>query len=524
MTLKVGLVVGREWSFPPAFIEEVNRRDQGVIAEYIKLGAPRMDEPCEYAVIIDRISHEVPFYRTYLKQAALQGCAVVNNPFMWTADDKYFGAALATRLGIAHPKTMVLPNKEYIPGIVHDESLRNLQYPLDWQGIVDYIGMPCILKDAHGGGWKDVYVCRTLEELIHHYDTSGLLTMIVQEFIEWDQFIRCICIGQDKVMPIKYDPRERKYHVEHDHLGPELGARVVSDSLKLVRALGYDMNSMEWAVRDGIPYAIDFMNPAPDMDVYSLTPHYFDWVVNAMADMAIDLAKNPRRQVKEMRWDALFTSSREGGANGGGVSTLGGSSGSAAADAGGGIIGSGGRADGGGVTAGGYSGSEREARADAGGGFQGSGGRADEGGITAGGEAGGYSGSAREALAGTGGDAPLAGAAASAAASDTGDGGLSGGYSGSTQEALGGSGASTQGGGGGGHTGDASSAMAPIRAEGAGAYVDQSPATDLEPPAEAPAVSAQESHGAVASGEKGHGRTTDDASGGGNGRAAGDQP
>src|SRR6478609_11356575 len=115
MTLKVGLIVGREWSFPPAFIEEVNRRDQGVTAEYVKLGAPRMDEPIEYAVIIDRISHEVPYYRTFLKHAALQGVTVVNNPFMWTADDKFFEASLATELGVASPKTMVLPNKEYVP-------------------------------------------------------------------------------------------------------------------------------------------------------------------------------------------------------------------------------------------------------------------------------------------------------------------------------------------------------------------------------------------------------------------------
>jgi hypothetical protein len=312
MTLKVGLIVGREWSWPPAFIEEVNRRDEGVVAEYVKLGAPHMDGPCEYAVIIDRISHEVPFYRTYLKQAALMGCTVVNNPFMWTADDKFLGAALATSLGIAHPKTVVLPNKEYIPGVI-DESLRNLEYPLDWQGVIDYVGLPCILKDAHGGGWKDVYVCRSLEELIHHYDTSGLLTMIVQEFIEWDQFIRCICIGQEQVMPIKYDPKERRYHVEHEHMSPELGQRVIADSLKLVRALGYDMNSMEWAVRDGIPYAIDFMNPAPDMDIYSLTPHYFDWAVKAMADMAIRLAKNPRSQATNLRWDGFFTGSREAG-------------------------------------------------------------------------------------------------------------------------------------------------------------------------------------------------------------------
>jgi hypothetical protein len=313
MTLKVGLIVGREWSFPPAFIEEVNRRDEGVVAEYVTLGTPRMDDPSPYAVIIDRISHEVPFYRTYLKQAVVQGATVVNNPFMWSADDKFFGSSLCTKLGIAHPKTVVLPNKEYIPGIVHDESLRNLSYPLNWGELIDYIGLPCILKDAHGGGWKEVYVCHTLDELIYHYDRSGLLTMIVQEFIKWEQFVRCICLGQEEILPIKYDPRERRYHVEHAHLSPDLGQRIVEDSRKLVQALGYDMNSMEWAVRDGVPYAIDFMNPAPDMDIYSLTPHYFDWVVKNMADMAIRLAKEPRPQNRELRWDTMFMGTRKDG-------------------------------------------------------------------------------------------------------------------------------------------------------------------------------------------------------------------
>lgn len=111
-------------------------------------------------------------------------------------------------------------------------------------------------------------------------------------------------------MPIKYDPHERKYYVEHQHLSPEVGMRVVQDSLKLVRALGYDMNSVEWAIRDGIPYAIDFMNPAPDMDIYSLTPFYFDWAVKHMADMAIRLAKQPRPQSRDLRWDAFFSASR----------------------------------------------------------------------------------------------------------------------------------------------------------------------------------------------------------------------
>jgi hypothetical protein len=306
MPKRIGLIVGREWSFPPAFVEEVRRRDAGVVAEFVQVGAPGMDEVPPYDVIIDRISHEVPFYRTYLKQAVVQGVTVINNPFMWTADDKFFGAALASKLGVASPKTLALPNKAYIPGIVPTESLRNLVYPLDWQAIVEHIGLPCILKDAHGGGWKEVYVCHTLDELIHHYDNSGLLTMVVQEFIRWDQFVRCLCIGQEEILPMKYDPRERRYLVEHAHLSADLGARVVQDARTLVRALGYDMNSIEFAIRDGIPYAIDFMNPAPDMDVNSLTPHYFEWVVGRMADLAVRLALEPRPQAREMRWHALF--------------------------------------------------------------------------------------------------------------------------------------------------------------------------------------------------------------------------
>ena len=287
---KIGIIVGREWSWPPAFIEEVARRDMGVVAEFVQLGAPGLDDEIPYDVVIDRISHEVPFYRTWLKHALVRGVKVINNPLMWTADDKFFGATLAEANDIRSPKTVVLPNKEYIPGINHDESLRNLAYPLDWQGVVDHIGMPCILKDAHGGGWRDVYVCRSIEELLYQYDRSALLTMIVQEFIEWDEFVRCICIGRDIIQPIKYDPRERKYHDSDDFLEPALHETIVKQSRKLCRALGYDMNSVEWAIRDGVPYAIDFMNPAPDFDVNSLGPKWFDWVVKTMADVTIDLA------------------------------------------------------------------------------------------------------------------------------------------------------------------------------------------------------------------------------------------
>jgi len=306
MVQKIGLIVGREWSWPPAFIEEVNRRGAGVVAEYVTLGTPAMEAPVEYAVVVDRISHEVPFYRTWVKHAALRGTTVINNPFMWSSDDKFFGATLATSLGIAHPKTALLPNKEYIPGIKHDESLRNLQFPLDWKALVDYVGLPLILKDAYGGGWRDVYVCKTMDDLLEHYNGSGQLTMIAQEFIKFEQFIRCVCIGQEDILPIHYDPSERKYHNDPDYLAPRLRDQIITESRALVRALGYDMNSIEWAIRDGVPYAIDFMNPAPDFDVYSLTEEYFRWVVQKMADLTIRLAREPRPAAGAQSWNRFL--------------------------------------------------------------------------------------------------------------------------------------------------------------------------------------------------------------------------
>jgi hypothetical protein len=298
---KIGLIVGREWSFPPAFLEEVNRREAGVFAEYVKLGGTQANEPCPYAVIIDRISHEIPYYRTYLKNAMLQGAYLINNPFWWSADDKFFGTSLADKLGVAIPKTVALPSHSYIEGVVN-ESLRNLEYPIDWDKLIGHVGLPAILKDVWGGGWKHVYVVHTKEELLYHYNKTGTLCMMLQEFIDWDQFVRCLCIGQEEILPIKYDPKERKYHVDHHHLTPELGNRIIEDARTINRALGYDMNSIEFAVRDGIPYAIDFTNPAPDMDVNSLTPHYFEWAVKKMADLAIARALNPIPQRKEIRW------------------------------------------------------------------------------------------------------------------------------------------------------------------------------------------------------------------------------
>src|ERR1044072_2343715 len=271
---KVGLLVGRERTFPVSLIESINERGGGeVVAEFVKLGGVRLDWPKAYDLIIDRISHEVPFYRAFMKRAALEGTIVINNPFWWSADDKFFNYSLATKLGVAIPKTVLLPQHSYIEGMV-TESLRKLEFPLDWQGIVDYVGLPAIMKPFDGGGWKNGERVNTLEELWLKYDQTGTLCMTLQEFINFDQFVRCYCIGQEEVMIMPYDPRKaylsgEQYVHDPGYLSADVAARVAQDVLTLNRALGYDINTVEFAIKDGIPYAIDFMNPAPDAELAS---------------------------------------------------------------------------------------------------------------------------------------------------------------------------------------------------------------------------------------------------------------
>src|ERR671915_1058119 len=231
---RVGLLVGREKTFPDAVIKNVNERGKGeVVAEFLKLGGIRHDEPPHYDLVIDRISHEVPFYRATLKRMALDGTIIINNPFWWSADDKFFNYSLAPKLGVAVPRTVLLPQKDYMQGIV-SESLRNLEFPLDWEGIVDYVGLPAILKPFDGGGWKNVSRVNSLEELWSEYDSTGTLCMTLQEFIDFDQFVRCYCIGQEEVMIMPYDPRKpylsgEQYICDPNYLAPELAARVTHD-------------------------------------------------------------------------------------------------------------------------------------------------------------------------------------------------------------------------------------------------------------------------------------------------------
>lgn len=312
---RVGILVGREVTFPESIIKSINEKGGGeVVAEMVKVGGIRHEEEKRYDVIIDRISHEVPYYRAMLKRMALEGTYIINNPFWWSADDKFFNYSLAAKLGVAIPKTVLLPQHAYIKDIT-SESLRNLEFPIDWEGIVNYVGFPAFLKPFDGGGWKNVSKINSLEELWSEYNQSGTLCMTLQEGIEFDQFVRCYCVGQEKVLIMPYDPSKpylsgMQYVNIENYLTPELHKRVEQDVITICKALGYDLNTVEFAIKDGVPYAIDFMNPAPDAELASVGEYNHNWIVENMTEFILKKLKEGW-DVPEYRWSAMLNPAAE---------------------------------------------------------------------------------------------------------------------------------------------------------------------------------------------------------------------
>ncbi|HMQ47849.1 MAG TPA: hypothetical protein PKA00_10360 [Saprospiraceae bacterium] len=290
---KIGILFGQERSFPQAFVERVNAKNvDGIVAEPVKIAKVVQAAPTEYAVIFDRISQDVPFYRAYLKNAAACGTAVINNPFWWSADEKFFNNVLAEQIGVPVPKTVLLPSREH-PTDTSAESFTNLAFPLDWEGIFKYVGFPAFMKPFAGGGWKNVYKLNSMEDFFDKFQETEQLVMMLQEAIDFTAYFRCYCIGRKYVRIMHYEPRNPhhlRYVANHD-VSDEMMKLMESYVLKINESLGYDFNTVELAIRDGVPYAIDFCNPAPDADVHSVGQENFEWVVEHAALYAIERAQ-----------------------------------------------------------------------------------------------------------------------------------------------------------------------------------------------------------------------------------------
>ncbi|MBV9102895.1 MAG: hypothetical protein JO060_04840 [Candidatus Eremiobacteraeota bacterium] len=295
MSKRIGLLFGMEDTFPWALAQTIDDMGGGdVTAGPVEISYLEDRQDFEYALILDRISQDVPFYRTFLKAAAARGVQVVNNPFWWSADDKYFGNLVAASVGVETPRTVLLPHKERPPG-TEATSFRNLRL-VDWDRVFAYLGFPIFLKPAYGGGWKDVHKCDDRAAFFAAYDQTRDLTMMAQEAIDFSDYFRCYVVGRERVHLMRYDPRLphfERYVRDAPPIEPALEERLRRDAKALSEALGYDMNTVELAVRGGVPYAIDFTNPAPDAERSSVGEANFAWMVRNMAEVLIERVLHP---------------------------------------------------------------------------------------------------------------------------------------------------------------------------------------------------------------------------------------
>lgn len=308
---KIGILFGKERSFPEAFIERVNQKKaEGIVAEPVIIDKLMQGEPSGYDVIIDRISQDVPFYRAYLKNAALNGTAVINNPFWWSADEKFFNNCLMTKIDVPVPKTVLIPSSAR-PAETSDQSFSNLTYPLDWDRIFDYIGFPAYMKPHAGGGWKSVYKVTGVDDFFTKHGETGELVMMLQEEIVFDEYYRCYCIGRKDIRIMPYEPRN-PHHLRYaaDFKPDNEKINQMTDIvLRICKYLGYDFNTVELAIRNGVPYAIDFCNPAPDADLASVGQENFDWVVETAANFAIEKAQNLKEGKDNLTWGEFMKKS-----------------------------------------------------------------------------------------------------------------------------------------------------------------------------------------------------------------------
>jgi len=301
---KIGVLFGKERSFPMAFVEMVNSKNvEGIAAEPVRIDKVVQGDSSGYAVIIDRISQDVPFYRAFLKNAALSGTAVINNPFWWSADEKFFNNCLATKIGVPVPKTVLLPSRDR-PADTSEQSFANLAYPLDWENIFHYVGFPAYMKPFAGGGWKNVYRLENADDFYQKHSETGELVMLLQEEIVFDEYYRCYCIGGKHVRIMPYEPRNPHHlrYVADFAPSPERLQQMEQIVLRINHYLGYDFNTVELALRDGVPYAIDFCNPAPDAEKTSVGEDNFNWVVETAANYAIERALAHQDGVDNLTW------------------------------------------------------------------------------------------------------------------------------------------------------------------------------------------------------------------------------
>lgn len=308
-SFRVGIIgYGLEREFARDLIELINSmppvtdkegRSVKIDAGHIKIREITFGGPSDWDMVIDRSSYLYPFALGMFFEMLHRGVYFVNNPltFEFWINHKFLTYSIIESLGVPVPPTFLLPPHSQ-SGL--DTGDTDFHEPYDWDRVERMLGYPMVMKPNPGREAMNVHFVHSREELFRTYNGTGTEVMTLQKTIKPPEgwFVRCLCVGR-KILPIKYKfgfGDTSSYIFEENFLPPDTGRKITEYSMVINRALGLEMNSIEYMIdSDGVPWAIDFDNPVPDGRRNALGEIFYRDYQEALAELTRHVCATGRR-------------------------------------------------------------------------------------------------------------------------------------------------------------------------------------------------------------------------------------
>jgi len=317
-TRRIGLSLGADICWPVCYEAllrkldlEIKLNGDTVKFEVERVGIEPFDlrQPCNYDVVIDRLTHWYHTSREWIKKSILtDDLYVYNNPWSLQSMEKHTSYAAMMRLGFPVPDTWLIPPKSYVESPDLQLTLRNYAKLFDLGDIGDRIGYPLFMKPYDGGAWVGVTAIRDKEALLEAYDQSGTRVMHLQQGVQpFDTFVRCVGLGPQWRF-VNYDPDaplHDRYRMDRDFLSTNDQITLSNMTMVINAFFGWDFNSCEALRSNGVWRPIDFANACPDSQVTSLHYH-FPWLIKANLRWSIFCAATDRSMHANLSWQKFF--------------------------------------------------------------------------------------------------------------------------------------------------------------------------------------------------------------------------
>ena len=268
-----------------------------------------LQQSCKYDVVIDRLTHWYYTSREWIKKAILvDDLYVFNNPWTLQSMEKLTTYCAMMRLGFPVPKTWLLPPKSYAESPDLQSTLKRYAKLFDLGDIGDQVGYPSFMKPYDGGGWVGVSAIKDRNALVDAYNKSGTQVMHLQKgVVPFEGFVRCVGLGP-QWRCVNYDPDaplHDRYRMDVDFLSAEDEQRLTDMTMVINAFFGWDFNSCESLLSNGVWHPIDFANACPDSQVTSLHFH-FPWLIKANLRWSIFCAATKRNLSTNLNWREYY--------------------------------------------------------------------------------------------------------------------------------------------------------------------------------------------------------------------------